>query len=73
MRALGFSREDFEKMGEIAERVRPDVVFFSSLEPRITDVIQENIRMIQQRLKPYRIRAEWRQLAADVLEPSPVR
>ncbi len=53
-----FKNKHFKKMADFAERLKPDILLFSSLEPK-TNRINENIKELQKRLSPLEIEVCW--------------
>lgn len=68
-----FSKKDFDSMLEVAKRIKPDKVIFSSLEPIPTKNIIENIEKLQDNVKDLGINVEWFKISEFHLEPSIVR
>jgi len=67
----GFTNKDFEKIAEVAEGIKPDILLFSSLEPNCNRKIKEKIENLRKRLEPLKVEVKWYQLHADIFEPSP--
>lgn len=67
-----FKRSDFEKMAEIAEWIKPDVLIFSSLDPKPNESVIENIEILRKRLLPLEIEVKWYKLHSWIFEASPV-
>ena len=58
-----FTKKDFDDMAEIAERVKPDMVLFSSIDSsEPTTFITNNIERIQFQLSPLEIDVQWYKL-----------
>ena len=70
---LGFEKHHFDTMLEIAKRIRPDKVIFSSLEPDSLPSILEHIEELQLKLNEFDIKVEWYKISEYHLEPSIVR
>lgn len=68
-----FEKSDFEKMAKIAVRINPDLVLFSSLDPKPKKMITNNITEIKKNLKPFGIEVSWYQLHPFIFKASPVR
>jgi hypothetical protein len=68
-----FKPSDFEKMADLAEVIRPDLVLFSSLNQKPTRTVSQSIDKVKRRLEPLEIEAEWFELSEHIFEPSPVR
>ena len=66
-----FKRSNFDTMAEIAERIRPNELIFSSLDQEPGKLVDDNIANIRTRLSPLGIEARWYQLHPFVFEASP--
>ncbi len=67
-----FSKDDFDKLEEVAIAVRPDVLFVSSLDPSPSKSVLKNLELLGKRLAPLGIRVFWVRLNSYIFEPSPV-
>jgi len=55
-----FKEEHFKKMAEFAERLRPDILLFSSLESEPSrKLVTDNLEALQRRLSPLEIEVRW--------------
>ncbi len=68
-----FKKSDFEKMAEIAELLKPDILLFSSLDPKPNRSVNDNLEILKKRLAPLEIEVSWYQLHSYIFEASPVR
>ncbi len=68
-----FSPKDFEKIGNIAKLVRPDMIIFSSMDIKPNSFIQKNIEKLKRELNYLEIDVEWQPINHWVLDPRPVR
>ena len=60
-----FKKADFDKMAEIAQKTKPDIVLFSSMDSdEPTRLITKNIERIQSELSPLEIDVQWYELKA---------
>jgi len=66
-----FKKSDFDTMAEIAERIRPSVLIFSSLDHEPSKLVNDNVTNIRIRLAPLGIEVRWYQLHSFVFEASP--
>lgn len=57
-----FHKEDFEKMAEIAELIKPDIILFTSLDENPNKLVKENIDILRDKLKHLEIKVEWYKL-----------
>lgn len=63
-----FAKSDFNKMAKIAEKIKPDILLFSSLEKQ-NKLIEDNIERIKETLEPLGIETIFYQLECLDLEP----
>lgn len=68
-----FDQAVFEKMAEIAKRVRPDQLLFASMDQQPSKLVEENIAWLSTELQPYDIEVALYRLHEHIFEPSPVR
>jgi hypothetical protein len=61
-----FEQSDFEVMTDIARRVRPYKVIFSSMESEPTRFIKAKIQKMTEELNPLHVEVEWYRLSGDV-------
>jgi len=64
-----YDQSVFTKMTEVARRVRPDLMVFSSMEPNPTRFIKQNIQTMQEELKSLHIKVEWYRLDDYIFSP----
>jgi len=67
-----FRSDDFNKMGDIAEKIKPDVIIFSSMDIEPNAAVKENINILRERLKYLEIEVNWYALHDWVFKASPV-
>jgi hypothetical protein len=67
-----FKSNDFEKMGDIAERIHPNVLLFSSMDPNPNKIVKEGIKQLKERLGKFEIDVRWHQLHSNNFESSRV-
>lgn len=67
-----FKADDFEKIGEIAERIHPDEVLFSSMDKEPNRLVKEGIEELKKRLAPLEINVSWHRLHSTHFEHSRV-
>jgi len=67
-----FDHSDFEKTKEVAKRLRPDKVIFSSLDTKPNRFVTQEIEKLKKELASMAIEVEWYQLAHYIFEPRPV-
>jgi hypothetical protein len=67
-----FKPNDFIKMGDIAERIHPDVLLFSSMDPNPNRIVEEGVKQLKQRLGKFEIDVRWHKLHSSNFEPSRV-
>ena len=65
-----FKADDFVKIGEIAERIHPDEVLFSSMDKGPNRLVKEGIKELKKRLAPLEIHVSWHGLHSTHFEPS---
>ena len=65
-----FKADDFVKIGEIAERIHPDEVLFSSMDKEPNRLVKEGIKELKKRLAPLEINVNWHGLHSTNFEPS---
>jgi hypothetical protein len=68
-----FDSDEFDKITNIAEQVRPDKIIFSSMALKPNQFVINNIERIKNRLAPLKIEVEWYQLHYWIFDPSPIR
>jgi hypothetical protein len=68
-----FTKSDFNKMGNIAELLKPDILLFSSLDPEPDTSVTDNIEALRKRLTPLEIEVKWYPLHSHIFEASPVQ
>lgn len=68
-----FDQTVFDKMLEIAKRVRPDELLFASMDSEPNKLIEENIHRISVELEPYDVHVKWQRLQESILKPHPVQ
>jgi len=67
-----FKPDDFTKMGEIAERILPDEVLFSSMDGQPNTVVKAGIANLKEQLSPREIDVKWHALHSTTFEASRV-
>ncbi len=67
----GFEKKDFKTLKEVAERIKPDVIIFSSLEKKCNEGIIQEIKNLQKDLKSLKIEVKWYPLRDNVFESTP--
>lgn len=68
-----FHPEDFKRMKDIAELVRPDKIIFSSLDKEPTEFVKENIEKLKTELAYLEIEVAWYPVRYWIFNPGPVR
>ncbi|MBS1516252.1 MAG: hypothetical protein JSS63_14555 [Bacteroidetes bacterium] len=68
-----FTKKDFDTMYEVALRIRPDKIIFSSMSEQPSELINKYIADLNDKLKLYKIEVEWYPLDSYIFEPSYVR
>ncbi|MFW6173375.1 MAG: hypothetical protein ACOC5T_06485 [Elusimicrobiota bacterium] len=67
-----FGADDFNKIGDIAEKINPDVIIFSSMDIAPNSLVQENIKILKERLKHLEIEVKWYPIHEWAFKSSPV-
>jgi len=67
-----FKVKDFERMGELAELIKPDVIIFSSLNEKPNKFVEENITKLKQKVSHLEIDVRWYPINYWAFGPSPV-
>lgn len=67
-----FTKENFEKMADIAERLKPDILIFSSLDSKPNALVNDSLAALRKRLAPLGVDVNWYKLHPYIFEPSPV-
>jgi hypothetical protein len=60
-------------MGNIAELLKPDILLFSSLDPKPNTSVTDNIEALRKRLIPLKIEVKWYPLHSYIFEASLVQ
>jgi len=68
-----FGLNDFERMSDVAKRVHPDMIIFSSMDKEPSQFVKENIEKLKVELAYLEIKVEWYPLRYWIFEPRPVR
>lgn len=68
-----FDVNHFEKMGELAEFIKPDIIIFSSFDKGPNKLVKDNILKLKQKLAPLGIDVQWYPIDYWAFEPQPVR
>ncbi len=68
-----FGPDDFKRMKDIAQMIRPDVIVFSSLDSKPNKLVTESIEKLKTELADLEIDVEWYNINYWVFEPHPVR
>jgi len=67
-----FRADDFNKIGDIAEKIKPDIIIFSSIDIKPNALVEENVKALQERLKNLEIKVRWYPIRQRAFEASPV-
>lgn len=68
-----FGAKDFKKIGDVAKKVRPDMVIFSSLDKKPNAFVKKEIGKLKAELAHLEIGVEWHQVSYWIFDPGPVR
>jgi len=68
-----FKKSDFDKMLELAKKIKPDTIIFSSLDREPSQSVKSNIDRIKEELKDLEVEVVWYPIDSWAFEPSPVR
>jgi hypothetical protein len=68
-----FGPDDFKRMKDVAEMIRPDVIVFSSLDIKPNTLVIKSIEKLKNELANLEISVEWYPINYWVFEPRPVR
>ncbi len=68
-----FRQSDFDKMRNVAAKLRPEVVLFSALDGKNTQNISEMMNALQAALTGQNTKVIWHELMSNIHEPDPER
>jgi hypothetical protein len=66
-----FNSSDFNNMRELAKKIRPDLVIFSSFDKKPNVFVKKNIERINEELQEFEIEVKWHQIHSHVFSAEP--
>lgn len=54
-----FKAKHFEEAFKLAKQIRPNILLFSSYDDKKTKLIEDNIKLLQEKLEPYGVKVMW--------------
>ncbi len=66
-----FEDDDFIKMKEVAKRIKPDIIIFSTLDKKCNSNKMKKIQNLEKVLQSLKIEVKWYQLRNDVFDSTP--